>query len=63
MTLGIKDFMEGLEDKVAEIPPESRQKHKDREYQRERIRKLHWFRKLNIQIIGVPITKETGGNM
>ena len=32
MTLGIKDFMEGMEDKVAEIPPESRQKHKDREY-------------------------------
>ena len=42
MTLGIKDFMEGLEDKVAEIPQKV-DKNTDREYQRERIKKLHWF--------------------
>lgn len=31
MTLGIKDFMEGLEDKVAEIPQKV-DKNTDREY-------------------------------
>ena len=51
--------MEGLEDKIKEIPQKVDKRHRDIEYQRERIRKLlHWFRISNIQIIGVSKTEE-----